>query len=65
LASYIVKTIQEAYEDKHKSVTAHSTRALGPSWALFKGASMKAILNAADWSKENTFMFSTSLCSST
>jgi hypothetical protein len=27
LASYILKTIQEAYADKHKSETAHSTRA--------------------------------------
>ena len=55
LASYIVKTIQEAYEDSHKSVKAHSTRSLGPTWALYKGASMKSILDAADWSTENTF----------
>jgi hypothetical protein len=31
MASYILKTIQEAYADKHKSETAHSTRALGPN----------------------------------
>ena len=36
-------------------VKAHSTRAIGPSWALYKGASMKSILDAADWSKESTF----------
>lgn len=37
------------------SVKAHSTRAIGPSWALFNGASMYAILEAADWSRESTF----------
>jgi hypothetical protein len=56
LSSYIVSTIREAYEDKTKSVKAHSTRALGPSWALFKGASLKSVLEAADWSKETTFI---------
>ena len=29
-------------------------RAIGPSWALFNGASMKSILEATDWSKEST-----------
>ena len=28
---------------------------IGPFWALFNDASMKAILEAADWSKETTF----------
>ena len=37
-------------------VKAHSTRAIGPSWALFNGASMRSILGAADWSKESTFI---------
>ena len=29
--------------------------AIGPSWALLNGASMKSILEATDWSKESTF----------
>lgn len=44
-----------AYDDKKLKVRAHSTRAIGPSWALYKGASMKGILDAPDWSKEPTF----------
>ena len=43
-----------AYDDQKLKVKAHSTRAIGPSWALYKGASMKSILDAADWSKEST-----------
>ena len=31
------------------------TISIGPSWALYKGASMKAILEVADWNKESTF----------
>lgn len=37
-------------------VKGHSTRAIGPSWALYNGASMSNILDAADWSKESTFV---------
>ena len=44
-----------AYEDKNLKVKAHSTRAKGPSSDLYKGASMKSILDVADWSKETTF----------
>ena len=45
-----------AYENKKKSKDkGQSTRAIGPSWALFNGASMKSILESADWSKESTF----------
>ena len=54
IAKWIVKTIRLAY-DKDVKVKAHSTRAIGPSWALFKGASMHSILDAADWSRESTF----------
>ena len=54
IASWLVQTIKMAY-DNDKKVRAHSTRAVGPSWALFKGASVNAILEAADWSKESTF----------
>ena len=35
---------------------AHSTRAVGPSWALYNGASMRSILEAADWTKDSTFI---------
>lgn len=56
LSHWIVKTIQMAYEDKSKKVKAHSTRSLGPSWALYKGASLASILEAADWSRKDTFM---------
>lgn len=56
ISNWIVSTIQLAYDDKKKGVKAHSTRAIGPSWALFKGSSMKAIMEAADWSRESTFV---------
>ncbi|CAC5426583.1 unnamed protein product [Mytilus coruscus] len=55
ISSWIVSTIQMTYNDKKKSVKAHSTRAIGPSWALYKGASMKNIMEAADWNRESTF----------
>ena len=55
ISNWIVQTIKMAYEDKSVKVKAHSTRAIGPSWALYKGASMKSILDVADWSKETTF----------
>ena len=45
-----------AYENKNIKVKAHSTRAVGPSWALYRGASVKSILDAADWSRESTFI---------
>ena len=55
ISNWIVQTIRMAYDDQKLKVKAHSTRAIGPSWALYKGASMKSILDAADWSKESTF----------
>lgn len=56
ISKWIVQTIHMAYENQKKSnVKGHSTRALGPSWALFNGASVKSIIEAADWSKESTF----------
>ena len=39
IASWIVKVVKQAYDDTNLKVSAHSTRAIGPSWALFKGAS--------------------------
>ena len=55
IASWIVNIIRLAYGDSDLKVKAHSTRAIGPSWALFKGASLASVLEAADWSKDSTF----------
>lgn len=55
VANWIVNTIRMAY-DNDVNVNAHSTRAIGPSWALFKGSNMSSILQAADWSRETTFI---------
>ena len=54
-----MNTIKQAYLDSDKivkSIKGHSTRSLGLSWALFKGVSMKAIMESADWSRETTFV---------
>ena len=42
--------------DSSLKVRGHSTRALGHSWAFYNGASIKGILEAADRSRENTFV---------
>ena len=57
VASWIVKVIQLAYGDSDlgMNIRAHSTRSIGPSWALFRGASISSILDAADWSSDTTF----------
>jgi len=55
VSRWIVETIRLAYDDKHRKIKGHSTRAIGPSWALFNGTTVRAILDAADWSKESTF----------
>lgn len=44
-----------AYREDDFKVNAHSTRAIGPSWSLFNGASMNSILESADWSNDTTF----------
>lgn len=56
ISSWIVKVVQMAYTDKNFKVRAHSTRAIAPSWALYNGASTKAIIEAADWATESTFV---------
>ena len=56
ISSWIVQTIKTAYSDDNLKVTAHPTRAIAPSWALYKGASTKSILDTADWSSESTFV---------
>lgn len=55
ISRWLVETIRLAYDDQKLKVRGHSTRAIGPSWALFNGAPLKAILEAADWSRESTF----------
>ena len=55
VSKWIVKVIKMAYDGKISNIKAHSTRAIGPSWAAYNGASMKSILEVADWSKESTF----------
>ena len=55
ISRWLVETIKSAYGEQKIHVRGHSTRAIGPSWALFNGAPMKAILEAADWSRESTF----------
>ena len=37
-------------------VHGHQTHSYGPSWARFKGTSSKDIMEAADWSRETTFV---------
>lgn len=54
ISRWIVNTIKMSYDDNIK-VRGHSTCLIGPSWALFNGASMSAILNSADWKSESTF----------
>lgn len=56
IANWIFQTIKMAYD--HTSgmkVHAHSTRAVGPTQALFKETNLGSILETADWSKESTF----------
>ena len=55
IASWIVNVIKLAYDESDVNIRAHSTRAIGPSLALFKGASITSILEAADWSSDATF----------
>ena len=59
VARWLVATIRLAYEGQPtqpgESLRAHSTRAIAPNWARFKGASKQKILEAADWRRETTF----------
>jgi integrase len=55
ISKWIVKTIKLAQTDKAVKVKAHSTRYVGPSWAIFNGASLKSVLESTDWSTESTF----------
>ena len=59
IARWIVSTIKQAYESCGETYpgnpSAHDTRRLAVSWALFNGASIKEILKAAHWSQEDSF----------
>ena len=56
ISKWLVKLIELTYDDPSMKVKGHSTRAIESSWALFNGASVNNILNAADWSRESTFI---------
>ena len=58
ISKWIVKIIRMAYKQQKKrlgKVKGHSTRSIGPSWALFKGATISSVMESADWSKQSTF----------
>ena len=58
ISRWIVSLIKHAYEIRGENLTnvrAHDTRRLSTSWALFNGASVSDILQAAHWSTESTF----------
>ena len=57
ISRWIVSAIKSAGQVALLSdrIRAHDTRGLAASWALFNGASMEDILNAAYWSSSNTF----------
>ena len=56
ISRWIVKTVKMAYKFDIAGVKGHSTRAVGPSWALYNGASIKSIWEAAGWSRETSFI---------
>ena len=41
ISKWLVRVIKMAYDDSVVSVKGHSARAIGPSWALFNGASIE------------------------
>lgn len=59
LSRWIVSLIQQVYNDSPDltlgDVRAHDTRRLATSWALFNGASLQEIIQAAHWASETTF----------
>ena len=61
ISKWIVSLIKLVYKLKKKSlknkkIQGHSTRSVGPSWALSKGASLRKVMESADWSTETTFI---------
>ena len=59
LSRWIVSLIQLVYEGaptvQLDNVRAHDTRRLSTSWALFNGASIQEIIQAAHWASETIF----------
>ena len=55
ISNWIVQAIRTAYSNENMKVNAHSTRAIAPTWALYKGASVQSLLDSADWKLESTF----------
>ncbi|KAJ8301586.1 LOW QUALITY PROTEIN: hypothetical protein KUTeg_020573 [Tegillarca granosa] len=59
LSRWIVSLIRYVYDKLPDlnlgEVRAHDTRRLATSWALFNGASVQSILQAAHWATETTF----------
>jgi len=58
IARWIVQVIKAAYAAEgmtSPSVNAHSSRSTGTSWAMFNGASIDAVMKAADWRGQMTF----------
>lgn len=60
IAGWIRWTIRQAYVAAAKtpptSVSAHSTRSVGPSWAAARGVSLSQLCRAATWSSPHTFI---------
>ena len=58
ISRWIVSLIRYVYENLPQTLTsvrAHDTRRLSSSWALFNGATIQEILQAAHWASETTF----------
>ena len=51
----LIKYCYKKLKKSHGKITGHTTTSVGPSWALFKGASLQQVMEAADWSRETTF----------
>ena len=59
VSRWLATVIRSAYDTAglplERHVTGHSTRGVSTSWALLGGASIDAIVRAADWSSGNMF----------
>jgi len=58
LSKWISGCLKEIYEGAKGAdlkLHAHSTRSLAASWALYQGASLESIIQAAFWARESTF----------
>ena len=58
LSKWITGGLKEVCDGSSQSdvrLNAHSTRSLASSWALYQGASLESIVQAAFWARESTF----------